>query len=86
MAEIRLRPHASLAELARTARGQANGARDVMNRFVGGHPKDYLADYLGWVDGASRMLANCLQRTQLEELLHTRPYWVLRQMDGSERG
>lgn len=84
MAEIRLRPGASLADLARIARGQALGAQDAMNRFLGEHPKDYLATYLGWVDEASRMLGNHLQRTQLEELLHTRHYWALRQMDGGE--
>jgi hypothetical protein len=84
MAEIRLRPGASLADLARIARGQANDAQNVRNRFIEGHPKDYLTAYLGWVNEASRMLANCLQRTQLDELLHTRHYWALRQMDGGE--
>lgn len=35
-------------------------------------PKDYLAKYLAWVNEVSRMLENHLQRTQVEQLLHTR--------------
>jgi PIN domain len=84
MPEIRLRPHASLADLARTARGQAADAQNVTNGFAGKHPKDYLAAYLGWVNEASRMMGNHLQRSQLEALLYTRHYWALRQMDGGE--
>jgi PIN domain len=84
MAEIRLRPGASLAALAQTAREQATAAENAMNTFIGKHPKEYLAAYLGWVNEASRMLGNDLHRTQFEELLHTRHYWALRQMDGGE--
>jgi hypothetical protein len=84
MTEIRLRPHASLQDLAQTLKEQAHSAQNVVNTFAGGHPKDYLAKYLGWVNEASRMLENHLQRTQVEQLLHTRHYWALRQMDGSE--
>jgi hypothetical protein len=84
MTEIRLRPTASLDGLDQALRKQASDAENVESNFVGGHPKDYLAAYLAWANEASRILGNDLQRTQLEQLLHTRHYWALRQMDGSE--
>jgi hypothetical protein len=84
MAEVRLRPHASLSDLEKTLREQANEANNVVVSFVGRHPKDYLDSYLGWVNGAWRMLESQLRRTELEQVLHTRHYWAMRQMDGSQ--
>jgi hypothetical protein len=84
MTEIRLKSSARLSGLADELKKQANGAHDVTNDFMGRHPKDCLAQYLAWVNLASRGLGNHLQRSQVESMLHTRHYWVLRQMDGSE--
>ena len=56
MVEIRLRPHASLGDLEKTLRGQANESDNVVSSFVDLHLKDGLDRYLGWVDGAWRML------------------------------
>jgi hypothetical protein len=82
--EIRLRPGGSLYRLSDELKKQASESQNVQNRFSGRHPKDYLTEYLGWVNEASGMLGNDLRRTELEALLHTRSYWALRQMDGSE--
>jgi PIN domain len=84
MAEIRLRPGGSLAALEGSLREQASESDNTASKFSGGHPKDYLSAYLAWVSNAWRMLGNQLPRRQLEQLLHTRDYWALRQMDGSE--
>ena len=84
MTEIRLRPHASLHGLAQTLQEQEGNAQTVVNGFDVGRPKECLAGYLQWINVASRTLGNHLQRTQLEQLLHTRHYWALRQMDGTE--
>ncbi len=86
MTEIRLRADASLSDLDQTLRMQANEADNVVSSFVGHHPKDYLDSYLAWVNNTWRMLGNHLQRTQLEQLLHTPHYWALRQMDGNQAG
>ena len=84
MAEIRLRPGGSLSVLEPALREQADAANSVVTSFVGGHPRDYLDRYLAWVNQAWRGLEYQLRHTQLEELLHTRHYWALRQMDGSQ--
>ncbi len=84
MVEIRLRPGGSLSALEPALRLQANEANNVVVSFVGGHPRDYLDRYLAWVNQAWRALEYQLRHTQLEELLHTRHYWALRQMDGSQ--
>jgi rRNA-processing protein FCF1 len=84
MVEVRLRPGGSLNALEPALREQANEANNVVTSFVGGHPRDYLDRYLAWVNQAWRALEYQLRHTQLEELLHTRHYWALRQMDGSQ--
>jgi hypothetical protein len=82
--EIRLRPGGRLYRLSDELKKQAIASQDVENKFSGHHPKDYLTQYLAWVNEASRMLGNDLRRAELEALLHTRSYWTLRQMDGSQ--
>ncbi len=84
MTGIRLRPGAALRDLESVLLSQARAAENVVNSFGGLHPKDYLTEYLSWIDDASKMLRNQLHRAQVEQLLHTRHYWVLRQMDGTE--
>jgi rRNA-processing protein FCF1 len=84
MVEIRLRHGGSLSALEPALREQANEANNVVTSFAGGHPRDYLDRYLAWVNLAWRALEYQLRHTQLEELLHTRHYWALRQMDGNQ--
>jgi hypothetical protein len=83
MTEVRLRPYVTLADLEKRLRDQANESNTtVVKRYA--YAKDAAEAYLGWVNGAWRMLESHLEAAQLEELLHTPHYWSLRQMDGGE--
>jgi hypothetical protein len=84
MVELRVRRGVELVSLEATLRDQANEANNVVVSFAGHHPKDYLTQYLDWVNQAWRMLEGYILGRNLEELLYTKSYWILRQMDGNE--
>lgn len=92
MTEIRLQPGTSLKDLAQTLEKQADDAEYIILwhtsepelRFVN-HPGRWLSLYFTWVTIAANMLANHLQRAQLEQLLHTRHYWAFRQTNGDQQ-
>lgn len=84
MTEIRLRPPVTLRDLEKALREHATESDNVVSSCAHRDGRDYLNRYLGWVNWTWRALDSRLDRTQLEQLLHTRHYWTLRQMDGSE--